>query len=315
MASLYTSDQLPKTSEEAIREFNEKYLAVLSAAPAPTWADRFKMPVGSPRVTFPLSLMATKFHETKDKGSRVRSMQEESFDLRVVEFDAGYEAPLLDLTTNVFAYRNWSKGPSRLAIAEGRHVCLQLATLIEAGTSTKSPFDNVNFFATTHKANPKFGSTMFSNYQSAAADPSDLTKIQAEMTAMRDVRDENGDKLGVEPDEIWLPTEKFQLVSDKLNQALINNGESNPILGKLKPVHVPDFTDVNDWYLVDSKMIANGFDPMLAAQYRPSDTLGLRTWDESSDFYKTSGKIKVSAHIWMGFGLVFPHAIRKVVGA
>lgn len=313
--ALYTADQLPKTSEEAIREFNDRYLAVLSAAPAPSWADRFKMPIGAPRATFPLALMSTKFHETKDKGGRVRSMQEESFDLKVVEFDAGYEAPFLQLTQNQFAYRNWTKGPQRLAIAEARHVCAQLATLIEAGTTTKSPFDNVNFFATTHKANPKSGSTTWSNYQSVAAAPEDLTKISAEMTAMRDVRDENGDKLGVEPDEIWLPTEKFQLVSDKLNQALINNGESNPILGKLKPVHVPDLTDVNDWYLVDSKMIAMGFDPMLAAQYRPSDTLGLRSWDESSDFFKDTGKIKISAHIWMGFGLVFPHAIRKVVGA
>lgn len=315
MPSLYVNEQLPTTSEEAIRQFDEKYLAVLSAAPAPTWGDRFVQSVGAPRVTYPIALMATKFLETKEASSRFKSMAEESFDLRVVEFDAGFEAAMLDLKTNVFAYRNWMAAPDRLRVAEGRHLCRNMAALLEAGTSTLSPWDAVNFFSATHKANPSYGSTTWSNYQSSTLDPATLANIQAEMTAMRDVRDENGDKLGVEPDEIWLPTEKFQLVSDKLNQALISNGESNPLLGKLKPVHVPDFTDANDWYLVDSKMMAAGFDPLIAAQYVPSDTLGLRYWDESSDFFKDTGKIKVSQHIWNGFALVFPHAIRLIKGA
>lgn len=315
MASLFTNEQLPKTSEEAIRQFNERYLAAISAAPPTSWADRFKIGIDAPRLTFPIALMSTKYQETKEESGRYKTMAEKAFDLRVVEYDAGYEAKALDLKTNVFAYRNWSAVPGRFVTAEGRHVCKQLATLLEAGTSTASPWDGVNFFSATHKSNPKEGSTTWSNYQSVAADPTDLTKIQAEMTAMRDVRDENGDKLGVEPDEIWLPTAKFQLVSDKLNQNLISNGESNPILGKLKPVHVPEFTDANDWYLVDSKLIAAGLDPVLAATYRPADTLGLRTYDESSDFFKDTGKLKVSNHIWYGFALVFPHPIRRIAGA
>ena len=78
---------------------------------------------------------------------------------------------------------------------------------------------------------------------------------------------------------------------------------------------MPDLTDVNDWFLVDSKQLAMGFDPMVAAKFMPADTLGLRFWDENSDFFKDSGKIKVSQHIWTGFRLVFPHAIRLVRGA
>ena len=314
--SLYTPELLPTTSEEAIRQFNEKYLAVSSAAPAPTWADRFVMPVGAPRVTFPIGLMSTKFRETRDQGSRAKGMTEESFDLKVVEHDAGFEAPLLDIKTNTFAYRNWMRAPERLRIAEARHVCKQLAVLLEDGTSQLSPWDGVAFFSASHKANPSdSGAGVFSNYQSSATDPAVIANLQAEMTAMRAVKDENGDKLGVEPDEIWLPTEKFQIVSDRLNQDRLANGESNPILGKLKPVHVPDLTDVNDWFLVDSKQLAMGFDPMVAAKFMPADTLGLRFWDENSDFFKDSGKIKVSQHIWTGFRLVFPHAIRLVRGA
>jgi hypothetical protein len=135
------------------------------------------------------------------------------------------------------------------------------------------------------------------------------------MTAMRDVRDTNGDKLGVNPTEIWLPTAKFQGTADKLNQAFLASGESNPIAGQVKPVHVPDLIDVNDWYLVDTNLMAKGVDIAVAANYRNVADLGLRFWDESSDFFKDTGKLKVSAHIWYGFKLLFPHAIRKVVGA
>ncbi|AKV01663.1 hypothetical protein AKJ09_08326 [Labilithrix luteola] len=299
-----------------MREFNERYLLAISAAAAPSWADRFVMGVGGPRVTFPIAMMSTKFLETKEASGRFKTMQEKSFDLRVAEFDAGYEAKFLDIKTSVFAYRNWSQVPARFLTAQARHVCEQLAKLLEAGTTIASPWDDVNFFSAAHKINPSVpSSTVWSNFQATATDPTDIAKLQAESTAMRFVPDENGSKLGVEPDEIWLPTEKFQVVSDKLNQERLANGESNPMMGKLKPVHVPEFTDPNDFYLVDSKLFAKGLDPMIAADYRPADSLGLRFWDESSDFFKDTGKIKVSQHIWHGFSLVFPHAIRRITGA
>jgi len=268
-------------------------------------------------VTFPLSAFGAKFRETKDIGGRFKSFQEKSFDLRVKEFDEGYEAPWIDLKTNVFAYRNWGMVPKRLQIAEQRHYSQTLAALLESGTTATSPWDGLSFFNTAHLANPFDAgvSTTFSNYNSSATDPAVIANLQAEMTAMRDVRDANGDKLGVEPVEIWLPTAKFQLVSDLLNQQRLANGSSNPLLGKLTPVHIPDLTDVNDWYLVDTNMIGLGYDPMFMATYMPGDTLGLRFWDESSDFYKESGKLKVSKHIWTGSNLVFPHAIRRIAGA
>jgi hypothetical protein len=320
MASLFTHQTLPTTSEEALREFDEKYLAAITAAAPPAWAAPFVMSTDAPRVTFPISLFSTKYNETKEQASRFKTMAEKAFDLTVVEYDAGYEAKWLDLQTNTFAYRNWSRAPGALADGEVKHVAKNLVTLIE-DTNQLSPWDGLAFFHASHRSNPAEVITetqgrknTFSNLQNAATAPT-LANIALEMTAMRDVRDTNGDKMGVEPTEIWLPTPKFQTVSDLLNQALIANGESNPLLGKLKPVHIPDFTDVNDWFLVDPAQFANGVEPMVAVNYRDVGSLGLRTWDESSDFFKDTGKLKVSAHIWYGFKLVFPHAIRKVVGA
>ena len=324
MASLFTNETLPTTSEQAIRIFDERYLAGISAVAAPGWAALLgdSVPLGAPRATFPIGLLSTKYFETKEESGRFKTMAEESFDLKVVEFDAGYEARLIDLSTNTYAYRKWTEVPGRFIIAEERHVNRNIVTLLEDGTNQISPWDSVAFFSATHKANPTGDpSTTWSNYQSVAADVTDLTKLQAEVTAMQGALDENGEKVGANPDTILVPTAKYETLKNKLAQALILEGSataptSNYYTGRFNVIHVPEFTDVNDWYLVDSKLMkAQGVPPWLAAKYLPANDLGLRKFDESSDFFKNTGKIKVSSHIWYGFKLIFPHAIRKVVGA
>ena len=316
MASLFTKDTLPSTSEEAIRRFDDRYNAIIAAAEPSSWAERFVADVDAPRTTFPLSSFTSGFRETREESGRYRGMGEKTFDVNVVEFDDGYEAKVSDLITNVFAWQRWMEVPGAFMTAEARHHAVQLVTLIEAGTSTVCKYDGVNFFSASHLCDPNNpDSSTFSNYQSSTLDPSTLANIQAEMTNMRAVKDVNGKKLVVEPDEIWLPTEKFQAVSDKLNQAFLATGESNYMYGKLRAVHVPELTDVNDWYLVDSKLLSK-YTPMIAARWTALDSLlGLRFLDENSDHFKKTGKIAASKHIWAGYGLLFPHAIRLIKGA
>jgi hypothetical protein len=312
MASLYTNELLPTTSEEAIRQFNEKYLAVTSAASPSDWASGFHSPVSAPRVTYPMSAMSTKFLEAKEQSDRFKGFEEKSFDLKVTKYHAGFEVPLLDLKTNVFAARNWSNAPSRFKIGEQRHIASKLAALLETGTSATSPWDDVTFFhASGHKANPFESVGTFGNYVSAATLPT-LANIQAQMIDMsNDVLDENGDKLQVMATEIWLPTPRYQVVSDLLNQAFLAGGESNYMSGKIKAVHVPELT-ADAWYLVDTNLISQGYDPMVSVSYQEPGSLGLTFWDESSDFFKDTGKLKVAQKIWTGRGFVFPHAIRRI---
>jgi hypothetical protein len=325
MASLFLNEQLPTTSEAALREFDERYLAIVSAAPPSSWAQPFVMPVSAPRTTFPISIFANKFKESNTVEGTFVGMDEQSFDLTVKEFDSGVEARWFDLNNYTYAYRNWQKAPAELALAESRHVAQQLVTILEAGNGTTlgtNPWDGLAFFSASHKSNPKVTldtsvagvANTWSNYQATPAAPT-LANIQAEMTAMRDVRDTNGNKLGVEPDEIWLPTAKYQGTSDLLNQAFLASGESNYMNGKLRAVHVPELADVNDWYLVDSKLVARGFDPLIAAKFTPSPELAYRQFDTNSDFFKKTSKIRYGVHIWYGFAYALPHAIRRVVGA
>ena len=150
MASLFTREQLPTSSEEAIRRFDERYNAVLAAAPASSWAERFVTTVDAPRTTFPLSSFTSGFRETKEESGRYRGMGDKTFDLNVVEFDDGYEAKLFDLLSNVFAWQRWGEVPGEFIQSEARHHARQLVTLLEAGTSTACKYDDVNFFSASH---------------------------------------------------------------------------------------------------------------------------------------------------------------------
>lgn len=324
--SLFEFDKLPTTSGQALVEYSDRYLAAQSAEIPPMWVDEFGdvAPIGSPKATFPLSAMSGKFKETEGD-STFETMGEDSFDLKVVEYDMGYEAKLMDLLNEVYAYRAWNQSANYAKIAEQNHRATSIATLLEAGTST-TIWNGGYFFRTDHPANTKKpGLGTWSNYNSAGLDCNSIANIIAERTSMRAVKDANGKKLRVNPDTILVPTEKFELVDALVRQAQVSVASgtgvpgggtasmSNPIAG-LRVVQIPDFTDANDWYLVDSQLVKK-MPPWACLRYSPGLSLELRQWDESSDFFLNTGKLKNSAHIWYGFALVFPHAIRLVAGA
>lgn len=324
MAILNTIDTFPATSAEAARVWDERYLAGVSAAPVPTWATDFGnlYETQSPLTTFPIALGALKYEATVGD-NRTKTFAERSFDLKVSEFDAGYEAALLLMKANVYAYQAWLNQAGEFLRAEQAHVNDHVKDLIET-SGTLSNWDNIALFNASHKANPGDASMgNFSNYQSTAKDPSVLATIEDEVTLMRGVLDPVGRKLGVEPDTILLPTSQFERTKNVLSfQQTVSGGtggkgqgassSSNPYQGKFNLVHVPELSG-NDFYLVDSKLIAR-IPPWIVANYRPADSLGIRHYLEDSDFFKDTGRLKVSSHIWYGFAGGFPHAIRKVAG-
>jgi hypothetical protein len=323
---LYTTDVLPTTSVAALREFDDRYIASIGAAPAPTWSDMGDLiPTNAPMVTFPISALSLKYQQFSGE-NRFKSLLEKSFDLKAQEFDTGIEGKLLDILSKTFAYRNWLQGPARMLIAEGRFRNRSIAALLEAGTSTNW-VDGVPFFSAAHPSDLSNGSNgTWSNYQSTPKDVISIPNIAAEVTLMQGALDENGEKVGTEPDTILVPTAKYEGTKNLLAQALIlggpttatsNGAINNPYLGRFNVVHVPELTDVDDWYLVDSKLLAStGLAPWISMRYTvPSPALELREFGEESDFFKNTGKIAKSSHIWYGFSLGFPHAIRLVRGA
>ncbi len=327
---LFTVQKLPTTSAEAIREFDARYIAGIGAAePDTTWANTYGevTSTNTPHTTYPISALGLKYQETMGE-NRFKTLAESHFDIKSSEFDEGIEARLLDLFTETFAYQKWTQGPQRLQLAERRFVNQRLATLIEAGETTASLWEDPNgtvfFFDTTHPATfTDLVNNLWSNLEVAATDVVSIANIQAQVILMQtNVVDEQAEKIPANPDTILVPTEKweplkFLLAQNRIGDDTLTNtiAVDNPYMGKFTVVHVPEFTSGVDWYLVDSKMLSMAIPPWVALRYAPPESLGLRRYDESSDFFKDTGRIKISSHIWWGFGLGFPHAIRKVSGA
>ncbi len=322
---LFDISELPATDQAAIRAFDDRYIASIGAAQPPTWSDFGDLiPTDSPMVTFPISSLALKYQQTEGE-SRFKTLLSKSFDIKTQEFDVGIEAKLLDLTQQLFAYRNWMQGPARMLIAEARHRNRSIVTLLEGALTAANWVDGKKFFSATHLSDLNDpASTTWSNYQVTGTDVVSIANIQAEVTAMQGgVLDENGEKLFADPDTILVPTAKYEPLKNLLAKDLIlENGTgsaatNNPFKGRFNVVHVPELTDVNDWYLVDSKMRSStGLAPWISLRYtKPNPSLALRYFDESTDFFKNTGRIKVSSHIWYGFSLGFPHCIRLVTGA
>lgn len=331
---LYVVSTLPADDQAALREFNDRYIAAIGAAPPPAWSDLGDLfPTAAPMVTFPIGSLALKYQRTEGE-DRFKTLLSKSFDMKSEEFDTGLEAKLLDLTTQIFAYRNWQQGPARMMIAEARHRNRSIVTLLEGGhTGTKwgvtanqaNGIDNTYFFSATHLSDFNDpASTTWSNYQASGKDVLDFDLLEAEIVSMQGVLDENGEKLGADPDTILVPTAKYEKLKNKLSKDMLveTAGSSfaatnNIFKGRFNVIHVPELTDVNDYYLVDSKLrSSSGLPPWISLRYTaPNPALQMRQWDTSSDYFKDTGRIKVSSHIWYGFALGFPHAIRKVTGA
>lgn len=329
---LYSIEQLPTTSQAAIREFDDRYIAAIGASQPTGWADTLGelVPTSSPMVTFPISQLRTKYVRTEGE-SRFKKMREKSFDIKAEEFDDGYQAKLYDLFTKVFAYRNWQQAPQRLVLAEEQFRHSSVAALLEGGTGTLC-VDGTNYFGTTHPVNmgdstvkTPAGAATWGNYQATPKDVISIINLAAEVTTMMSVPDENGIPLGLMPDTILCPIPKVEGLKNLLAQTFILGGGtstsvtsaalSNPYQGRFNVIPVKEFTDVDDWYLVDSKAIASGLAPWVSLRQTVPASLSLRTFDESSDFFKNTGDIKMSSHIWYGFGLALPHAIRRIAGA
>jgi hypothetical protein len=316
---LYTTEQLPTTSAAAIREFDDRFIAAIGASQPTGWVDTLGalVPTTAPMVTFPVSQLRTKYQRTQGEG-RAKTLGEKSFDVKSEEFDDGYEARLADLFQQVFAYRNWGLAPGRLVLAEEQFRHDSIAALLELGTTTLC-VDGSDFFATDHPANLFDDSAgTWSNYQATPKDVVSVSNISTEVTLMSAVKDENGKKLGVTADTLLVPTEKFEATKNMLKQAMIAVGGvsvSNPYMNGFNVIPVKELTDADDWMLVDSKLLAKGFAPWISLRQTMPTALSLRVFDEASDFFKKTGKLRIESHIWYGFALGLPHAIRLIKGA
>ena len=328
MAFLDPQNLLPQTSQDALQIFDERYLALKALAPDPLWVDQYGEVTTTPALStrYPMAVLALKFKETVDQAGRFKRIGEKDVELTVTEFDEGVEIELLKIATNSISAKRWGDAPGLLLHAEQMFRVKTIADMLVANSATCA-WDGLALFHDSHLSNPlDAGSATFDNLQASTKDVVSLANIEAEITLMMEVLDENGDPIGIEPNTIFVPRQKFQGLKNLLKQDFTPNSAGtatmrNPYSGsELSVVKIDALTDVNDWYLADSNLIARGVVPWVQAKLalpNPAfDALGLRRYEpDNSDYARTKGVVGVSQHIYYGQKFIYPHAIRKIAGA
>jgi hypothetical protein len=331
MALLNPATTLPTSSRDAQEIYDERMNAAQLLAVPQTWVSEQGEDYGTPALEtkYPMSILGLKFTEAKGE-SNFRTIGEKECTLTVAEYKEGVEVELLKLMTNSFVAKRWADTPALMVQAEQIFKLKMIATALVANTETCG-WDDLALFHDSHLCNPKDpNSSTFDNLQATTKVVEDMADLEEEITLMAEVLDINGDPLGVMPTHIGVPRQKFQKLKNVLKQDFIPSTFTpgagtatmrNPYNdGSLTVVRMDQLTDENDFYLFDMNLIPKGVAPWivakLALQAAGFDQLGVRHWNmENSDSCRAKSSIAVSHHVHYGFKFLYPHAIRKVLGA
>lgn len=336
-------DEMGPSSQRALEEFRMNYNMALAAAPK-AWAEEIgdMMPSGSvTKDTYPINLSATRY--VKKTAQAPGAETSLNFDISVTkdEFYAGEEVELRRLAD--FAHVvSWNRRAERMARARVFLRNTLVTTVLEAGESgywgssseLATGIDGQPFFSATHKVHPRDpskklrGVATWSNFE-AAAKPLTSGNLTAQKVYAFQVADPTGHEFGYEYDLVLHPSSlnetarNLLTVQDLILQAGTVDGVANAFGAVTNPhnargvnqMRAPDLAGTDgtaDWYLVSKAAIAAALFPWVISEDAAED---LRVWDQTSDFYKNSGMIKVTSHIYIAAALLFPHSIRKVSGA
>lgn len=338
-------EEFGASSQIALQSFRLEYNIALASMPA-AWAETIGQMLsdGSMKVTFPISYDATEYTEKTNQNAAAN--QPLSFDLEVKqrEFYAAKQIELRRLVKGDFAYvQRWAQSAAEMARARVFLRNYLVTTLLEAGSTTvwgvttnqPSGIDGANFFSASHKINPADanrklrGVATFSNYQSSAT-PLNAANLTSEKNYALQVAAPDGRELGIVYDGILYPSALEQTaynllkVQDLILDAKATLNTVNNAFGQVRNPHFNSGLEMTramdlagtdntaNYYLYSREGIGRGLPPWVICE---DPTEEIRLWDETSDFYKSKGEIKIESHVFLNAALAFPHCIRLVKGS
>lgn len=337
-------EQFGASSQRALEEFRLEYNATLASLPMP-WSETIGtvLPGGSLKDTYPITFDAVKYRERIAQNAVAGSSQSADVSVNKKEFSAAKQAELRRITRGDFAYvKTWQNNAATMARARINMRNHLVTDLLEAGTSgywgvtadQPTGIDGQPFFSATHKVNPfdekvQFhGGATWSNYQSAAT-PLSAANLTQEKGAMLYIPGPDGEEMGTEVSGMLIPTRLVDIARNLLTvQDLILSGAlsggGDGTMGTVKNEHymsgleytwAPQLAGTDstaNYYLYSMDTINQGNPPWVLAEDAAEE---IRTWDETSDFYKDSGWIKLESIVLANAVLLYPHGIRYIKGS
>lgn len=321
--ALNDNELVPTSVQDAIRIFEERYEASVDQAQPMGWALEFgdKITTDSPLVRFPVGLFSGEYTEFKGD-IRTDELEDRYADIKTKEYQKGYEVPALDLTINKIRARQWSRVPGQFAIAEVRFQNRIIADALNAGDSAPNFWDSEDFFDTDHLSDPANpDSTTWKNISEVTVDltefdPTQADSIVVQVANMQMVPGIDGLPLEADPNVLMVPTSKLEATKLAYGKQFLSSGENNPYFNRFRIIGNSLITTTTA-YLIDTNLMKSfGVPPWAIVEFVPPGPLGqalkLRWFDQTSDYFKNTGRLKVSSHIHYQGALLFPHAIRRL---
>lgn len=339
-------EEFGASSQIALQSFRLEYNIALASMPS-AWAETVGQMLsdGAMKTTFPISYDATEYQEKAAPNAAANQAQSFDIEVKQREFFGAKQVELRRLVKGDFAYvQRWAQSAAEMARARVFLRNKLVATLLESGLSgywgqsatLATGIDGQPFFSASHKINPSDPSrklrtvATFSNYQSSAT-PLNAANLTAEKNAALQVAAPDGRELGIVFDGILYPSALEQTAANllKVQDLILDaknplNGVANAMGGGVRNPHYQSGMDMvramdlagtdttANYYLFSREGISRGLPPWVICE---DPTEEIRLWDESSDFYKSSGFIKIESHVFLNAVLAFPHCIRLVKGA
>ena len=316
-------------SQRAVEEFRTEYMVELAALPA-DWVGEFGdvLPGGSLKDTYPLDFSSVEFQERKAQNAAAETPQSAEISVSKREFRAAKMGDWDRIMRGDFAYlRSWQQGAAQMARGRAKLRASLVTTLLEANgawaVSTEFPsgLDGENFFSASHLVNPFKGADTFSNYQGTAA-PLNANNLTAEKANMLLVPFFDGLHFAEPATDVLVPTVLSEaarllltvqdIILDSTGKAGVRNEHYQSGFGYTAAPQLAGSGATANYYLMSRGIIGMGFVPWVVAEDGEEEVL---EWNQDSEFYKNTGKIKIEMKTFTAAALLWPHGIRLVAGS
>lgn len=153
----------------------------------------------------------------------------------------------------------WQRRPVALANAahytQETHAARLLTMAFSNDTLFYSRSENLPLCSDSHTSASGFSTS--SGYDNRLTSPLSATALAAARIQMVQFRSDNGNRINVQPDTIWIPNNLYDIayeVTESMGKPGSANNDANVSYGKYKVQEWNYLSDPNDWFLADMKM-------------------------------------------------------------
>ncbi len=319
------NQHLSAEAQRALEEFSTEFdAAFVGVEPESQWGVRYgNANTNRFQKTWTIPVSAAGFRRVSGDGV-FRTLAHRAVSLVPELFEDGVEEEKRVIESPEFF--GWNQQPANIAVEARRQPNKLVAEMLEANQNLDFYADRkqrlastIPLFSDSHPVN--VFDTSYGTFDNTGTDFSgtfNATLLREVQNYFRTLLQPNGEKFRLSAKKVLVPSERYQEIWEflrtnlMLSPALVggaNTQESadNLYRGEVELVHCSELTDPNNIYFLDSDVSAPK--PWVVSTGGAPEMI---VYDESSDYYKSTGRIAFKVKIEGGAAGCLPHSILRV---